>query len=92
VDGGLGEQSWGCETNQEMPIHNPPDETVHEEARFTTTICESKLERVLRDGAPRLLMSAVEAEVENYIERHKDVRDADGRWPLASPTHALRMN
>lgn len=34
---------------------------------------------MLRDGARRLLISALEAEVENYIEQHKSVRDADGR-------------
>lgn len=62
-----------------MPIPNPPKGTHQEDARFTTAICQSELERVLRDGARRLLISALDAEVENYINQHKDVRDGEGR-------------
>ncbi len=75
----MGQQPWGCETNQEMPIHNPPERIHQEDGQFTTAICQSELERVLRDGARRLLISALDAEVENYINQHKDVRAADGR-------------
>lgn len=79
MDGGLGQQPWGCETNQEMPIPNPPEGIHQEDGQFTTAICQSELESVLRDGARRLLISALDAEVENYINQHKDVPDGDGR-------------
>jgi hypothetical protein len=65
VDGGLGGQAGGDKTNPKMPIHhNPRKEIHHEEDRFTTVICRSELERTLRDGARRLLISAPEAEIE----------------------------
>lgn len=36
------------------------------------------LTEILREGAEKLLVQAVEAEVAAYIERHADFRDADG--------------
>ena len=36
------------------------------------------LGEVLRDGAQRMLTTAIEAEVATYIEEHKDLRDEDG--------------
>jgi len=36
------------------------------------------LAEILREGAEKLLVQAVEAEVAAYIERHADFRDADG--------------
>ena len=61
-----------------MPNHYPPNEIHHEEDRFTTVICQSELERTLRDGARRLLISALEAEVEGYIQTHGGSRDDRG--------------
>jgi transposase-like protein len=62
-----------------MPIHNPPQESHHEEERFTTAICQSELERTLRDGACRLLKMALEAEVGEYVQAHQQARDEGGR-------------
>lgn len=61
-----------------MPIHNPPKETHPEEDRFTTVICQSELEKTLRNGASRLLISALEAEVERYLQIHQQARDQAG--------------
>ena len=36
------------------------------------------LTEILRDGAQKLLATAIEAEVDAYIERHADPRDVDG--------------
>jgi len=62
-----------------MPIHNPPQESHHEDARFTTAICQSELEQTLRTGAQKLLIAALEAEVENYLQSHVGARDEHGR-------------
>jgi putative transposase len=62
-----------------MPIHNPPKESDHEELRFTTAICQSELEQALRAGARKLLIAALEAEVENYLHTHQEGRDDAGR-------------
>lgn len=61
-----------------MKIQNPPEETHHEAVRFTTAICQSELEETLRTGARRLLMAALEAEVENYLQAHQNARDDVG--------------
>lgn len=61
-----------------MPIHNPPKEIHHEEDRFTTVICQSELELTLRNGARRLLVSALEAEVNEYLQTHAGSRDGQG--------------
>lgn len=42
---------------------------------------EDVLTSILRDGATQLLAQAVEAEVADYIERHRSVRDARG-WRM----------
>jgi transposase-like protein len=62
-----------------MPIPNPPKENHQEENRFTTVICQSELEQTLRNGAQRLLIAALDAEVENYLQTHREARDEDGR-------------
>lgn len=62
-----------------MKIQNPPPETHHEAVRFTTAICQSELEELLRSGARQLLAAALEAEVENYLQTHQEVRDQAGR-------------
>ena len=62
-----------------MNIQNPPKETHHEDTRFTTVICQSELEQTLRTGAQKLLLAALEAEVENYLQGHRAAQDAAGR-------------
>jgi len=38
-----------------------------------------RLDEIVRAGAKKMLASALEAEVEDYIARHAWLRDADGR-------------
>ena len=42
-------------------------------------ICQSELEQTLRVGAQRLLLAALEADVENHLQTYRDVRDEHGR-------------
>ncbi len=37
------------------------------------------LDEVVREGARRMLVMALEAEVEDYVSRHEDARDSEGR-------------
>ena len=39
----------------------------------------SPLDELIREGAQRMLQTAVNAEVEEFIARHADRRDEDGR-------------
>lgn len=43
--------AWGDKTNQKISIHNPPKRIHHDKDCFTKAICQSELERTLRDGA-----------------------------------------
>jgi transposase-like protein len=70
-----------------MNIHNPPKEIEQETDRFTTVICQSELERVMLEGAGRLLMTALEAEVAKHIERFAQVRDEAGRRSVVRNGH-----
>lgn len=63
---------------RQMPIHNPPKENQCNEESFTTAICQSELERTLRDGARRLLIAALDAEVDEYIRANEGARDENG--------------
>jgi hypothetical protein len=36
------------------------------------------LDEIAKEGARRMLVSALEAEVADYLERHQDERDAQG--------------
>ena len=74
----MGGQAGGDETTTNMPIHNPPKETHHEQDRFTTAICQSELDLALREGARTLLIAALGAEVEEYIQSHQHLRDEGG--------------
>jgi putative transposase len=37
------------------------------------------LDQIAREGARRMLMEALQAEVDDYVERHQGERDEDGR-------------
>ena len=55
---------------------------MHESNEATATIpapSRDVLTEVLRDGAQRLLTQAIDAEVSEWIERHAEVLDDDGR-------------
>ena len=71
-----------------MPIHNPPKEILHEEDRFTTVICQSELESTLREGAHRLLISALETEVDQYLQMHP-ARDQAGHRLVVRNGHGV---
>jgi putative transposase len=47
----------------------------------------SALEGLLQEGARRMLMQAVEAEGEAYIEKHTDIRDEDGHRVVVRNGH-----
>lgn len=44
--------------------------------------CPDVLTEILRHGAQSLLAQAIEAEVAEYIERHKDIKDSFGRQAI----------
>lgn len=45
----------------------------------SSLVCRTALEQTLRQGARKMLQTAIEAEVSDYIERHLEQRDAKGR-------------
>jgi putative transposase len=47
----------------------------------------SVLEELLQEGARRMLMQAVEAEVEAYIEKHAEIRDQNGHRVVVRNGH-----
>jgi putative transposase len=49
---------------------------------------ESPLEDILRRGARQMLLTAIEAEVEDYVARHADERDDAGRRLVTRNGHA----
>ena len=54
-----------------LRIQDPPKESKQEEVGKT-------LDGLAREGARRMLMSALEEEVSDYVERHVEERDEDG--------------
>ncbi len=54
-----------------LRIQDPPKESKQEEV-------EKTLDGLAREGARRMLMSALEEEVSDYVERHVEERDEDG--------------
>ena len=54
-----------------LRIQDPPETEKVEAGR--------ELDELAREGARRMLVTALEAEVAEYIERHRGERDADGR-------------
>ena len=54
-----------------LRIQDPPEESKQEEVRMT-------LDGLAQEGARQLLMTALEEEVSDYIERHVQERDEKG--------------
>ena len=52
-----------------LRIQDPPEESKQEEVRMT-------LDGLAQEGARQLLMTALEEEVSDYIERHVQEREA----------------
>jgi len=55
------------------------EEAVRPESDVDGHASEDVLTEILRNGARRLLAEAVEAEVEEYLEERKEIRDQNGR-------------
>jgi putative transposase len=49
-----------------------------ESVTFPSTTCEDVLTGILREGAQRMLTTAIEAEVADWIENHAHVKDKNG--------------
>ncbi|RFC47945.1 MAG: Transposase, Mutator family [Verrucomicrobia bacterium] len=56
--------------------------------KAATEVCRSQLERGLREGAIRLLIDALECEIADFIEEHRDLRDRGGRQAVVRNGHA----
>jgi putative transposase len=54
------------------------DQGTTDAIRFPEASAADALTEILRQGAQRLLGQAIEAEVDAWIEAHRDLRDADG--------------
>src|SRR5689334_24109660 len=54
------------------------------------TVADDPLLAVLREGARRMLMQVVEAEVEAFIAAHADLTDGQGRRRVVRNGHAPR--
>jgi transposase-like protein len=57
-------------------------------ARPATSIPDDPLLAVLREGAKRMLMQAIEAEVETFLAAHAELTDGHGRRRLVRNGHA----
>lgn len=69
VEGGVLGCEFGCFTAQSFPqvLH---DAGSYRALGFISTSSQDVLTAILRDGAQRLLVDAVEAEVREWIARH----------------------
>lgn len=57
--------------------------------KAASEVCRSQLEKVLREGAISLLVNALEREVADYLEMHREVGDGEGRRAVVRNGHAL---
>jgi hypothetical protein len=59
-----------------MPVDDQPDpEVISFRAQFDQ---KSPLDEIVREGARRMLQSAIDAEVESFVAMHQDCRDERG--------------
>ena len=65
-------------------------DSAREDNAQTTEGVAPTLDEVAREGARRMLPTALEEEVAHYIEAHADARDADGRRLALPCTHIIR--
>ena len=56
--------------------------------KAASEVCRTQLEQVLRKGALRLLIQALELEVEDYLGAHADLHDENGRRQVVRNGHA----
>jgi putative transposase len=50
----------------------------------------SLLDKIAREAAPRMLIEALKAEVDDYVERHRSERDEQGHALVVRNGHAQR--
>src|SRR5271157_1915442 len=51
---------------------------------------EGVIERIAREGAKKLLQAALEAEVEEHLDRYEHLKDAEGHQMVVRNGHAPR--
>jgi hypothetical protein len=64
-----------------------PDKLSFSVEKAATEVCRSQLEQVLRAGAIRLLIDALEREIADFIQEHREVRDSEGRQAVVRNGH-----
>jgi hypothetical protein len=64
-----------------------PDRLSFSVEKAATEVCHSQLEQVLRKGAIRLLIDALEREIVDFIQEHREVRDSEGRQAVVRNGH-----
>jgi hypothetical protein len=64
-----------------------PDRLSFSVEKAATEVCRSRLEQVLRAGAIRLLIDALEREIADFIQEHREVRDSEGRQAVVRNGH-----
>jgi putative transposase len=77
----LARLEWGStKTNMNQTTKHRPNSKnpAMETSTPTSSVCRGVLDETLRLGAQRMLQQAIEAEVENYINSHGALRDAEG--------------
>ncbi len=55
------------------------EECTTDAIEFPAESTKDVLTEILREGAQKMLATAIEVEVDAYIEQHADQRDANGR-------------
>ena len=59
-----------------MPVEELDTEVLAFREQFEN---HSELDQIVREGAQRMLQAVIDAEVETFVERHSDRRDAQDR-------------
>src|SRR3712207_1851094 len=76
-DGSGHQQGYAVEEDSVVPLPRPG-----------TSVTDDPLLAVLREGARRMLMQAIEAEVEAFLAAHADLTDDRGRRRVVRNGHA----
>jgi transposase-like protein len=71
-----------------MKMMEPPEAAGQSQVVAMGRKEESPLEELLRRGARQMLLDAIEAEVEDYLARHADLRDETGHRLVTRNGHA----
>ena len=63
-----------------------------EDEMNASKLCKSLLDETLREGAQKLLKLAIENEVEEYIQAHRDKLDNDGKRLVVRNGHHCKLD